>query len=67
MKILPDIKLLLIGYGIALVLNIAEFTRVDGLSALLIWLFVNNVIYAILVIIILRVVIWIGKKAGFVK
>lgn len=67
MKIFPDKKILIISYVIAAVLNIGELTRVNGLPKLLAYLFIDNLIYAILVMVVLRIVIWIGKKAGIAK
>ncbi|MCX6726217.1 MAG: hypothetical protein NTY75_00150 [Candidatus Shapirobacteria bacterium] len=67
MKILPDKKIFLISYAIAFVVNIGEFGRVDGLPKLIVWLLVDNLIYAILIMIILRIAVWIGKKVGIAK
>jgi len=67
MKILPDKKLFLISYGIAAILNIGELFRVDGLPKLIAYLFIDNLIYAIIVMVVLRIVVWIGKKAGLTK
>ena len=67
MKILPDKKLFLISYAIAFVLNIGEFFKVDGFPKLFAWLFIDNLIYAIIVMVVLRIAVWIGKKAGLVK
>jgi hypothetical protein len=67
MKILPDKKLFFISYAIAAVLNIGELFRVDGLPKLIAYLFVDNLIYAILVMVALRIIVWIGKKAGLIK
>ncbi len=67
MKILPDKKLFLISYAIAFVLNIGTFFRVDGLPKLLGWLLIDNLIYAIIVMVVLRIAVWVGKKAGLVK
>lgn len=67
MKIFPEKKLMLIAYAIAFVLNIGEFARVDSTAKLIAWLLIDNVIYAILVVVALRIAIWIGKKAGLVK
>ena len=67
MKILPDKKLFFISYAIAAVLNIGELFRVDGLPKLIAYLFVDNLIYAILVMVAFRIIVWIGKKAGLIK
>lgn len=64
---LPDKKLFLISYVIAFLINIGEMTRVDGPAKIITWLLIDNLIYAILVMVALRIIIWIGKKAGLVK
>lgn len=67
MKILPDKKLFFVSYGIAAVLNIGELFRVNGPAKLIALIFLDNLIYAILVMVALRIVVWIGKKAGLSK
>jgi hypothetical protein len=67
LKILPDKKLFLISYGIAFILNIGEIMYVNGVPKLIAWLVIDNLIYAVIVMVVLRIAVWIGKKAGLVK
>ncbi len=67
MKILPDKKIFFVSYAIAFILNIGEFARVDGIPKLISWLLIDNLIYAILIMIVIRIVVWIGKKVGIAK
>ncbi len=67
MKILPEKKIFIIAYFVAAVVNIGSMAKIGSLADLLLWLLVENSITAILVIILLRVAIWIGEKAGLTK
>lgn len=67
MKLLPSKKLFFISYAIAALLNYGELLRANSLPKLLVYLVVDNLIYAILVMVGLRIAVWIGKKAGLVK
>ena len=66
MKILPSPKLLIISFVIAAILNIGELTQVNGMPKLIAY-FIDTFIYAILIIVALRIAVWIGKKAGIAK
>lgn len=67
MKILPDKKIFFVSYAIAFILNIGEITRINGFPKLITWLLIDNLIYTILIMIVIRIVVWIGKKVGIAK
>lgn len=66
MKLFPSAKEFLIALVIALVLNFMKILEI-GSSADLIGFIINTVIYAFVILIIIRVVMWLGKKMGMGK
>lgn len=70
MKALPtneaDKKLFLISLGLAFIVNLGQIMQI-GNSANLIGYIINLLLTAIVIMIIIRVVVWIAKKAGITK
>jgi hypothetical protein len=66
MKVLPEKKPFVASLIIAIVLNISELFRVDGLPKLIAY-FIDTLLLGIIVLILLRTVVWISKKIGLVK
>ncbi len=70
MKILPssgsDRKLFFIALALAFVLHAGKILEL-GSSSDLVVLIINWLVSAVLIMIVLRVLLWIAKKAGIVK
>lgn len=67
MKLLPEPKLLLVGYVIGMVLNLPSVGNIGSFQDLILWLLVGNTVNGIFVIIVIRIVVWLGKKIGLAK
>jgi len=67
MKLLPEPKLLLVGYIIGTIFNLSKIENIRSLQDFLIWLLIGNTINGITAIIVIRIFVWIGKKVGLAK
>jgi hypothetical protein len=67
MKLLPEPKLLLVGYIIGTIFNLSKIENIRSLQDFLIWLLIGNTINGITAIIVIRIFFWIGKKVGLAK
>jgi len=67
MKILPEPKLLIVGYVIGTIFNLSKIVNIGSLQDFLIWLLIGNTVNGIFAIVVIRIVVWLGKKLGLVK
>lgn len=70
MKVLPtkgnDLKLFLLSLGLAFIFTIGSIFQIAN-QAMIVAYFINLIIYAIVVMVLIRIVLWLGKKMGLVK
>jgi len=63
---LPDSKMFLIAFVIAIVWNYQQLSQITGLPQFIGYL-INTALYAIVVLVIIRIIMWIGNKMGMGK
>ena len=66
MKLFPSVKEFSIAFVIALVLNFMKILQI-GSTAELVGFIINLIIYAFIVLIVIRIIMWLGKKMGMGK